>query len=86
MFTSEIVDLGPFLFVFLLLRFETFLVPDELLLHEQVVFDSVQLQKSEPTFSVWSYEGKLRSGIRTLEFTFIYSHPSSFFSINVPVH
>ena len=39
--------LAPLLLVLLLLRLQSLLVPDELLLHQQVVLDPLLLQKSQ---------------------------------------
>ena len=46
--------------IFLFLRLESLLVADEFLLHEQVVFDSLQLQELQPATGVWGHCGTHR--------------------------
>ena len=52
-------SLGALLLVLLVLRLEALLVADELLLHEQVVLDSLLPQQSESALRVWHDIGQL---------------------------
>ncbi len=50
---SELIDLEPLLLLVLLLRLESFLVLDELFLHQQVVLDALLSEQAEPALRNW---------------------------------
>ena len=50
-----LIDFLEHYLLFLLKGLHLFLVPDELLLHQQVVFDPLLLQQLQPAVCMWSY-------------------------------
>ena len=48
--STDLVNLQSFFFFLLVLRFESFLVLNEFLLHEDVIFDSFLSEQAETTF------------------------------------
>ncbi len=52
-------DLGPLLLILLLLRLEPLLVPDELLLHEEIVLDALLLEEPQPALGVRGHARQL---------------------------
>merc|ERR1719422_2318209 len=65
--SSQVVNLAPLLLVLLLLRLQSLLVPDELLLHQQVVLDPLLLQKSQTALSVRGDAGQLVGSVGSLD-------------------
>ena len=63
---SQVINLVPLLFILFLLWLESLLVPDELLLHQQVIFDPLHLEEPEATLGVRSDAWQLVGGIRSL--------------------
>ena len=64
---AEVVDFGPVLLVLILrrtLRLEPFLVRNELLLHEEVVLDALQLEQLEAAAGGRVHRGELGGGGR----------------------
>uniref|UniRef100_A0A0K2UNX3 Uncharacterized protein n=1 Tax=Lepeophtheirus salmonis TaxID=72036 RepID=A0A0K2UNX3_LEPSM len=62
---TKIVHLGALLLILLLLGLQHLLITNKLLLHEQVVLDTLQFQQLEPTFRVWSHQRQFVGRIRT---------------------
>jgi hypothetical protein len=61
-----LTDLGPLLLIFLLLRLEPLLVPDELLLHEEIVLDPLLLKEPQPALGVRGHARQLVRRVRSL--------------------
>jgi hypothetical protein len=59
-------DLGPLLLILLLLRLEPLLVPDELLLHEEIVLDPLLLEEPQPALGVRGHARQLVRRVRSL--------------------
>merc|ERR1719234_1743833 len=55
------------LLVLLLLGLQTFLIPDELFLHEEVVLYPLHLEEPEPALGVGCDPRKLVGGVRSLD-------------------
>ena len=66
--------LGALLLVLLVLRLESLLVADELLLHEQVVLDALLLEQPEAALGVRRDGGQLVGGVGALRATLLLPH------------
>lgn len=63
---AEVVDLGSILLVAVLLGLEALLGGDELLLHEEVVLDAVELEEAELAFAEGGDHGEASGGLGAL--------------------
>jgi hypothetical protein len=75
MVTSQIIDFGSLLLDLLLLRLEPLLVLDELLLHQQVILDPVQLQQLQAALGVGGHLRQLGGGLGSLHLLPLLSDP-----------
>ena len=73
--SSQIINLAALLFIFLLLWLQSLLVPDKLLLHEQIVLDPLLLEQPQPALGVGSHAGQLVSGIGSLDTLALLANP-----------
>merc|ERR1719427_2170702 len=65
--SSQDVHLATFLLVLLLLGLQSLLVPDELLLHQEIILDPLLLEKPQPALCMRGDPGQLISSIRPLD-------------------
>merc|ERR1719427_167138 len=64
--SSQVIHLATLLLVLLLLGLQSLLVPDELLLHQEIVLDPLLLEEPQPALSVGGDPGQLVGCIRAL--------------------
>ena len=64
--SPQVVHLAALFLVLLLLGLETFLVPDELLLHEKVVLDPLHLEEPQPALGVRRHSRQLVGSVGSL--------------------
>ena len=80
--SSQIINFAALLFIFLLLGLQSLLIPDKLLLHEQIVLDPLLLEQPQPALGVGSHAGQLVSGIGSLDTLALLANPSNYNNMN----
>merc|ERR1719320_92168 len=73
--SSKIINLATLLFVLLLLRLQSLLISDELLLHQKIVFDPLLLEQPQPALGVGCHPRQLVSSVRALHTLALLTNP-----------
>merc|ERR1719435_892231 len=73
--SSQVIHLATLLLVLLLLGLQSLLIPDELLLHQEIILDPLLLEEPQPALGMRGDPGQLVGSIRALHTLTLLTNP-----------